>query len=29
VPTSSRLYVAAPHRGSQTAKVMVYLVDRH
>jgi DNA-binding beta-propeller fold protein YncE len=28
-PTSSRLYVAAPHRGSQTAKVLVYVVDRH
>lgn len=28
-PTSSRLYVAVPHRGSQTAKVLVYMVDRH
>jgi DNA-binding beta-propeller fold protein YncE len=28
-PTSSRLYVAVPHRGSQTAKVLVYTVDRH
>jgi DNA-binding beta-propeller fold protein YncE len=28
-PTSSHLYVAVPHRGSQTAKVLVYVVDRH
>jgi DNA-binding beta-propeller fold protein YncE len=27
VPNSSRLYVAVPHRGSQTAKVLVYTVD--
>jgi len=28
-PTSSRLYVAVPRRGSQIAKVLVYAVDRH
>jgi DNA-binding beta-propeller fold protein YncE len=28
LPNSNRLYVAAPHRGSQAAKVLVYAVDR-
>ena len=28
VPNSSRLYVAMPHRGSQTAKVLVYSITR-
>ncbi|HZC36872.1 MAG TPA: hypothetical protein VE242_14710 [Chthoniobacterales bacterium] len=27
VPNPSRLYVAAPHRGSQIARVLVYLVE--
>jgi DNA-binding beta-propeller fold protein YncE len=29
VPTSSRLYVAAPRRGSQEAKVMVYAIEEN
>jgi hypothetical protein len=27
LPNSNRLYVAAPHRGSQAAKVLVYAVN--
>jgi DNA-binding beta-propeller fold protein YncE len=26
-PTSSRLYVAVPHRGSQAAKILVYMIE--
>jgi hypothetical protein len=29
VPNSSRLYVAAPHRGAQAAKVLVYTIDKN
>jgi hypothetical protein len=28
-PNSSRLYVAAPHRGSQAAKVLVYMIGKN